>query len=289
MNNSGDNFNKLYERFEKLPEHCKNAFGASKWYQAWATEDVDPAFACGCFQQIPLNLVNDDLRKYAVFHHMQVIDLIDPSDTPAYKSICLIAYRSSYKAAQFFKAEVHTTEMVELMIRDYSWSFLDAYRLCPWIAELMTPALIETACLTSDVFMLSLPDALMSRAALNKHLGEGTSTYSLLKKMGRLHIGVEYLKSGRWPESDGPFDDIVQKPESLVEAFSILVQNDKEMPLALYMAYVMTYPIEDVMSLVVSQATARPLVHMYSEKELRPHTKVNRHLKAVMLEDSLGL
>jgi hypothetical protein len=285
---NGDNFYQAYDRFEALPEHVKNAFGASKWYQAWATEGVDPAFACDCFKQIPPNLVNDDLRKYAVFYHVQVIDLIDPSDTPAYKSICLNAYRSSYKAAQFFKAEVHTAEMVELMIRDYTGSFLDAYRSCPWIAELMTPALIEKACLTSDVFMLSLPDALMSRAALDKHLGEGTSTYSLLKKVGRLHIGVDYLKGGRWPESNGPFDDDVQKPESLLEAFSLLLGN-ADIPRALYMAYVMTHDIKDVLALVVTPSCAKLAVEMYDEKELRPHIKTNRHLRAAMLEESLGL
>jgi hypothetical protein len=152
----------------------------------------------------------------------------------------------------------------------------------------MTPALIEKACLTSDVFMLSLPDALMSRAALDKHLGEGTSTYSLLKKVGRLHIGVEYLKSGRWPESDGPFDDDVQKPESLLEAFSLLLGN-ADIPRALYMAYVMTHDIKDVLALVVTPSCAKLAVEMYDEKELRPHIKANRHLRAAMLEESLGL
>jgi hypothetical protein len=288
INVSGDNFYKVYDRFDKLPEHCKNEFGASRWFKALATDGTDPAFACDCFQQIPLNLMTDELRKFAVYEFVRVLSLIDPGDTPAYKSICLIAYRSSYKAAQFFKAEVHTAEVVELMIRDYNGSFLNAYRSFPWIAELMTPALIETACLNSVTFMLSLPDDQMSQTALNKHLGEGPSTYSELKRAGKLRIGVDFLKSGRWPESDGPFDDDVQKPESLLEAFSLLLGGG-DIPRALYMAYVMTYDIEDVMAMVVTPSCAKLVVEMYEEKELRPHIRSNRHLKAAMLETSLGL
>ena len=289
MNISGDNFYKAYDRFEELPEQCKNEFGAEKWFKAWATDGVDQDFACDCFQQIPLHLMTDDLRKYAIFNHTQVLELIDPSDTPAYKSICLQAYRFSSRAAEFFKEEARTTEIVELLIKDYSWSFLTSYRAYPWISELMTPALIEKASLASDMFMLSLPDDQMSQAALDKHLGEGTSTYSALQRVGKLHIGVEYLKGGRWPESDGTLDYPIPKPKGIEDAFCALVQNDMEMPRALYMAYVMTYPIEDVMALVVSPATARPVIDMYSEKELRPHIKANRHLKALMLEESLGL
>lgn len=289
MNIGGSKFYLPYERFEDLPEHSKNAFGASRWFKAWTTDGVDPVVACNCFKQIPLNLVTDELRKYAVYEFVRVLSLIEPSDTPAYKTLCLLAYRSSYRAAEFFKAEVRTTEVLELMIKDYSWSFLTSYQAFPWIAELMTPALIEKASLASDTFMVSLPDDQISQTALNKHLGEGASTYSALQKAGKLRFGVDFLKSGRWPESDGTLDYPIPKPKGIEDAFCALVQNDMEMPRALYMAYVMTYPIEDVMALVVSPATARPVIDMYSEKELRPHIKANRHLKALMLEESLGL
>lgn len=288
MNISGDNFYKAYDRFEELPEQCKNEFGAEKWFKAWATDGVDQDFACDCFQQIPLNLMTDDLRKYAIFNHTQVLELIDPSDTPAYKSICLQAYRFSSRAAEFFKEEARTTEIVELLIKDYSWSFLTSYRAYPWISELMTPALIEKASLASDMFMLSLPDDQMSQAALDKHLGEGTSTYSALQRVGKLHIGVEYLKGGGWPESDGPFDDLTPRPESLLEGFSLLLGTG-DIPRALYMAYVMTHDIEDVIAMVVTPSCAKLVVEIYDEKELRPHIRSNRHLKAALLENSLGL
>jgi hypothetical protein len=109
-----------------------------------------------------------------------------------------------------------------------------------------------------------------------------------LKRAGKLRIGVDFLKSGRWPESDGPFDDDVQKPESLLEAFSLLLGGG-DIPRALYMAYVMTYDIEDVMAMVVTPSCAKLVVEMYEEKELRPHMKNNRHLKAALLEETLGL
>jgi hypothetical protein len=226
------------------------------------------------------------MRKYAVSNVVEVLGLIEPEDAPAYTAICLFAYRNNYRAVEFFKEEVRTTEMVELMMMDL-WSFIKSYRDYPWIRQAMTPKLVEDLSLISDEFMLSLPHDQVSEAALNKHLSKGDYTYTVLQKSGRLHLGVAFLKGGGWPKPNGPFDHPIPKPDSLVEAFSELLGDD--VPRELYMAYVMTYPIEDVMALVVAPSCAKLVVEMYDEKELRPHARKNRHLKAALLEESLGL
>lgn len=285
MSEIGNDFYKTFDRFEKLPEHNKNEYGAYQWYKE-VTKDADATIACDCFQQIPLNLITDEMRKYAVSNVVEVLGLIAPEDTPAYTAICLIAYRYNYRAVGFFNEEVRTKEMVELLMMD-PWALLHSYREYPWILQAMTPKLVEKFSLTNDEFMLSLPHYQVSEAALNKHLSEGDCTYSGLQKSGRLHLAVAFLKGGGWPKPIGPYDDPIPKPDSLGDAFSALLGED--IPRALYMAYVMTYPMADVMSLVVAPSCAKLVVEMYEEKELRPHIKNNRFLKATLLESSLGL
>lgn len=287
MSAMGNDFYKAFDRFEKLPEHCLNSYGAFQWFKAMTSTNAGVTGSYDCFGQIPPNLITDELRRYAISLSVVLLELIEPDHTPAYTSICLLAYRSSYRALEFFKEEARTTEMVDSMLA-FPNSFFNAYRAYPWVAQVMTPDLIAKAANASSDFMLTLPDDQIDQAVLEKHLGESNFIYKDLKRAGRLQLGVDFIKNGGWPESDGPFDDLTPRPESLLEGFSLLLGTG-DIPRALYMAYVMTHDIEDVIAMVVTPSCAKLVVEIYDEKELRPHIRSNRHLKAALLENSLGL
>jgi hypothetical protein len=283
----GLDFYKTFDRFEKLPADCKDGLGAFHWFKAIIGFSDDPVLILDCYQQIPAISVTDDLRQYAVFLNSNVLDLISPSDTPAYTTMCRTACSRNYKAAEFIKAEARTAETVELLFDNRSFSLI--YRDYPWIATLMTPEMLEKASLANSLFMASLPDNQISKAALNKHLGFCHSPYTELKKSGMLHLAAGYLKAGRWPIASGPIASYQEPPSNLKKAFASILNVELEDTWALHMAYVMTYPIEEVIAAVKSPMHAKLLVEMYEEKELRLHIKRNRHLKAAMLEASLGL
>jgi hypothetical protein len=286
MNNElSDEFYKGFLRFEDLPDNCQNLYGASRWFKSVAP--LNFADVCGLFQQLPSKFVTEELRAFAICEDARVIGLIDPADTADYFGLCGLAYRTDYKSAALFKQEARTKEAIEMMM--ISWSFVSTYSICPWIAQSMTPDLIEKASIANMNFMLTLPRDQISQAALNTHLGHSFSNYSYLKKAGRLRLGAEYLQQGVWPEATGPFEDNLKKPGSLEEAFSELIKPGLNDWPEVYMAYLMSHPIEDVIAAVTSPSHAKNVLEMYSEQELRPHIKNNRLLKATLLECSLGL
>jgi hypothetical protein len=126
-------------------------------------------------------------------------------------------------------------------------------------------------------------------------LSFGTQGYQEARKAGRLDLIAKLFKTGFWPtifHVSDPFNphwEAVKKPKSLQHAFYLLLKPCDADSCPLFMAYVMTYDMNDVMALVVGSAPARVVVTIYNEKDLHPYISTNRHLKAALLESTMGL
>jgi hypothetical protein len=280
-------FYRPYRRFADLPDYCKNASGASLWFRAmvvWSGQIFSPHF----FEQIPLEFMTDGIRRYAISCDVRALQLIDPDDTTKYASLCQLGYQTHFNAVRYFHESACTQDTIDAMLTEPG-NFFQCYKTFPWIAQVMTPAMIEKVSMASLDFMLTLPDDQITVAALKKHLGQGYYAYTILRIYGRLHLGVNYLKGGSWPDPLASLEACQVKPDSIEQALSFILSDDKKGAHELYMAYVMIHPIEDVIEHVVSPALAEIVLEMYDEDVLRPHLKNNRHLKAALLEESLGL
>ena len=280
-------FYKRLKRFDDLPAHHKNLYGAFQWLKAMVSSSGQ-AFSPHYFDQIPLRFVTDALRKYAVSCDVRSLSLIDPEDTEQYLSLCLLGYQTHFNAVRFFHEVACTQDTVEAML-DEPRNFWSSYKAFPWIAQVMTPALNEKASMANLDFMLTLPDAQISGAALQKHLTPDYFSYTALRAFGKLRLGANYLREGSWPENYSSVGTSRAKPSTIEEAFTFIFNEDLHVFVALHIAYVMTHPTEAVIEHVVSQAHAKLVVEMFSDDQLRPHIKKNQHLKAALLEESMGL
>lgn len=272
-----------YATFADIPDELKTTEGAGLWLKAMKTTGIRRFSEY--FAEIPKALLSQDLLKFVVQWDVRLLANIDPSESPDYAELCLAAYMRGHLAANYFHEDFRTAQTVASLIG----STIDAaFADVPWIRDVITPDLIEAAALENLYFMAGLPEEQISDAALSKHLAWDAS-FEALRDSGKLHLAAKYLKTGAWPEPLAKSDPRQPKPRTLESAFNHMLSKAMKSCQALYMANLMTYPIEEVMPLIKTRQHVAMAMEMYSEEELKPFMKGNRHLKAAMLEESLGL
>lgn len=136
--------------------------------------------------------------------------------------------------------------------------------------------------------MGKLPRSQISQAALDTHLKTGHTGYYRLRGIGKLKLAAEYMQGGHWPEPDG-YDPHLEKPSNVHDAFLAIQSSLDSRVVTMYMVYLMTQPIEEVIGLMGNHQFMFLVKEMYTEDELRPLMKTNSYLRGVLLEDALGL
>lgn len=280
-------FNNSYAPdFDDIPAHLKTQRVAAAWFTFIAYYDSEGV--CDHWQHIPLELVTDDLRQTAIGIDARVIGHIDPSDTEKYLDLFIRAFKTTFRVTRLLHPDFKTPKTIDVMLGSPR-EFERSYIVNPWISEVMTADQLEAASRVSDRIMAQLPDSKISDEALSIHLGRGFSTYDLLFLKGKLRLAADFLKRGHWPSPSGEFESIQQRPRNVAEAFDLLREAPKDGIRALYMACLLNHPIEDVVSQVNTREDVAMIMEIYTEEELRPMMKLNRHLKAALLEGALGL
>jgi hypothetical protein len=279
-------FSNLYApAFAEIPKHLQTERVAQEWLTILSNLNFDAVFHY--WKQIPSELITDDLRKRALGLDARLIQHFDPRDTEQYLDLFIAAYKCTSLIIPLINPDFRTSETVEAMLalpREFERSF----QKNPWIAEVMTADQLEKASRLSAKIMAGLPIEKISPEALYIHLSIGFDGYLALHRKGKLRLAADFLKQGYWPEPDDTGLKI-EKPEDAAQGLSLLMGIDFGTDAALYMAYLMTHPIEDVLSVMKTREHINYLLEMYSPAELRPFVKTHRHLKAALLEESLGL
>ena len=274
-----------YAAFADIPDELKTQLGAGLWLKAMKTTGIGRLV--DYFEQIPKAFLSQGLLKCVVQWDVRLLANIDPSDSHDYAELCLEAFKRSHLAANYFHEDFRTAQTVASLIGVPS--IIDAaFAEVPWMREVSTPDLIEAAALDNLYFMAGLPDEQISDAALSKHLA-WDANFQALRANGKLHLAAKHLKTGAWPEPLAKSDPRQPKPRTLESAFNHMLSKAMKSRQALYMANLMTYPIEEVMPLMQTRQHVSMAMEMYSAEEMKPFMKGNRHLKAAMLEESLGL
>lgn len=80
------------------------------------------------------------------------------------------------------------------------------------------------------------------------------------------------------------------RPQGLANGLRHLLSARSEDEEALYMAFMMTYPIEKVLKVLSGPRGTRFLMEMYTPEQLRPHLReASVHVKGRVLESDLGM
>jgi hypothetical protein len=275
-----------YAAFADIPDELKTQLGAGLWLKAMKTTGIGKFV--DYFEQIPKAFLSQGLLKFVVQWDVRLLANIDPSDSPDYAELCLEAFKRSYLAANYFHEDFRTAQTVASLMKGMPSVIDSVFEDVPWIMGISTPDLIEAAALSNLYFMAGLPDEQISDAALSKHLA-WDGNFQALRANGKLHLAAKHLKTGAWPEPLAKSDPKQPKPRTLESAFNHMLSKAMNSRQALYMANLMTYPIEEVMPLIQTRQHVSMAMEMYSAEDLKPFMKTNRHLKAAILEESLGL
>jgi hypothetical protein len=281
-----------YPKFTDIPEASRTSIGALRWLKAMHTTDEDDMSEH--FVQIPKDLIDEEILKFAVEYDPLIIDLIKPEDTPNYQDHCVSAFVGHYMAPMIFHESVRTAETVELMINqpDYGLKpamFSKSFEAIPWIQSVMTPELHERASRASVHFLMLHPASSASDLALKHHFSSGFGKLIRARSAGRLDLPAKFIASGSWPYVTRNFDQVIGRPKTLEIGLKRALDHTEDGPRALYMSFVKAHPIEDVLVLATTRDHAKLMTELYTEEELRPLMRNNRHLKAGVLESSMGL
>lgn len=239
------------------------------------------------WSQIPAEFLSDDLLTLAVRHDCSIFQHIVPKDPEEYIRLFMVAFRQDFSTAQYIHQDYRNAATVEAML-DSPGVFEGSYNREAWVSNVMTPELIERASLRRVTFMGNLPRSQVSQAALDTHLEKGYTGYYRLRGIGRLKLAAEYMQGGHWPEPDG-FDHPLEKPRNARGAFLAIQSTLDSRLVTMYMVYLMTQPIEEVIGLMGNHNFMFLVKEMYTEDELRPLMKTNIFLRGSFLEDALGL
>jgi hypothetical protein len=285
---------KQYDDFLDIPERLRTQDGVYNWL---FTKDYHPGkdgkSVIDYFRQIPVELLSDKALEIAVTKDVMILAEIDPGVSKDYLALCIAGYQSDALAVSFIHKDFRTARTVDALINEgLPQSFARCHADIPWMASVMTPELIEKAAISSFYFMVSLPDYQVSDAALTTHLSVGFLWYSQLREAGRLNLAARLMKTGVWPIARPMAGEEHQPiPKDIGQAldFAVQLEGHPRAYQALYMAYMMAQPIDQVVACMKTRQQIALGLEMYSYTELRPFMKTNRHLKAAMLEESLGL
>jgi hypothetical protein len=284
---------KEFDDFSDIPDSLRTQEGVYNWlFMKNAPVGSEGKGMIDYFRQIPAELLSDKAMEVAIANDILILSEINPVTAKDYLALCIFGYQRNTLAAVFIHNDFRTAETVEAMINvGLPQSFARCHADNPWMARVMTPELIDKAAISSLPFMLSLPESQVSDAALKAHLSAGYSGYEDLREAKKLKLAARIMKTGVWPRAIQLEKEVPRGiPKDLTHSLLMAVKHELYPACqALYMAYMMTHPIEDVVACMKTRQEIALGLEMYSDTELRPLIKANRHFKAAMLEESLGL
>jgi hypothetical protein len=253
--------------FADIPEHLKTQKVAAGWFGFIAHDDYLKIQEN--WQQIPKELVTDALRNTAIGMDAGIIKHIDPDDTDHYLALFAKAHATSFRVTKLLHPDYKNSQTVEAMLEspgEFELSFLAN----AWVAEVMTAEQRETASRFSAKVMARLPVDKISENALYIHLCEGVIGYHYLREVRKLRLAADFLRSGHWPELSDHVVGTQDRPKDASEAFRLVNEPENALVQSLNMAFLMTYPIEEVMALMTTRKLVKLAMEMYTEEELRP-------------------
>ena len=243
------------------------------------------------FMQIPNHLRTYALYDVLVRRYPLNLGLVD-HQIERYSSLVMTAMRKdpSQRVLQLVHDEYRTPELIKMLFTESRYSPISRAVIdCDWAMGNMTPELIAFACTQSFEFALKADRSLLTDSALAALAIHQINGYNKIRSERRFDLLVQPLSQGHWPKSN-LVTGAMPRPQGLSNGFRHLLSARSEDEEALYMAFMMTYPIEKVLKVLNGPRGTRFLMEMYTPEQLRPHLREASVLvKGRVLESDLGM
>lgn len=296
-----------YQSFEEIPENLRSDEHLMAWLRS----------GYGKLGLIPLARVTDDMRALSI-RNTGSLRPICFSDTPNYQALALSTLEQwpglilqvdpeALTEEFVFKAvsvEQTGPQVLNTMLEHWNDSFLDVVSQPVLDSALSRSLAIAAKARTTFELPQSIRD-MLTDDQVRLALVDRTYELSYLQEMGKCHILSQAMIAGYWPGhedsiffNNAPPQFQTRKP-SLFEAIHERTRDKngysnglefKSTPLRIFFeAYILTFPIEEVLAHCKTQAHARMAGEIYTQAELKPHLRYYPLIKGLLLEDSLGL
>lgn len=297
----------LYQSFEDIPLELRDEEHLTKWLRS----------GYGKLEEIPLTLVTDEMRM-AFIRGAGSLTSIRNADTPNYQTLALnviedwpglilqvdpqaLTEEFVFKAVSF---ERTGSQVLSILLEHWDDRFLGAISHRVMDTALSRSLIISAQARTSFPLPQAILDMLTDEQ-VRQALVDRTYELAFLSKMEKLHLLSQAMIAGYWPSpADTTFfnnapQHLKTRKASLAEAIEERTRDKNGFnnglefectPLRVFFeAYILTFPIEEVLAHCKTPAHARMAGEIYTQAELKPHLKNNHRLKGHLLEDSLGL
>lgn len=284
----------IFREFQKLPDSLKTTEVAEQWLRHHRDRFKKSGFTLNPYLQIKHynpELITDSVRFIAVEIGNTLYD-INPDETKAYKEIAVHAIMNCATNTAVLAEEFHTLEMLEAIVNRCPYRIDTLLDNQKWMIPLLTPEMKKNLVKDNLKLALSLDESEISREQWKKLLDEGVTDYVAVERSGRLHVLVEYIRDGGWPNPvliDGQtisFPKVATPTEALDKYTRTKTYGPRHV---LYKAWLHAFPIEEVLAATDNHEMVRLLMDIFPEDALRPHLKLNRALRARLLENDLGM
>lgn len=295
----------VYETFADIPPEDRHEDALIAWMRT----------PCAKLSEIPQHLLTTRL-------HVAVISLarnfgdLSFGTTANYREIALESIRGNAElilqveeealSEPFLYAAVSLPHAGKFILRNMILECCDRFnRLIT--QRIMDKGLCDSLKIASDILLtkdVPIPQSIrdmVNNNVLKKALRYKTGEAYYLKRLGKLHLLTQAINDGYWPSYDiwlgrrAP-DVLAEKPD-LSTAISKRMRADTGSTMGLFdrnfhaffEAVILTFPIEEVLSQLTSREYVSLLKELYSTEELMPYLRKYPHLKAMVLEDAMGL
>lgn len=274
-----------YEEFSNIPEAFRDSEMAASWMTTLSKQQVSTS--THTLQQIPAELQNQKVLLTAVEINSMALKLIKPEQADDYLAIVLVAVHKASYAFKLMDDSYKTEAVLDEFIDDHVFFDLETGHM-DWILPMLNQERIDKISAYSFWFALSVGLENVSWDVVKEQLKKTPDNYSFMDKLGQLGFLSKMLKEDEWPKSEG---NLTYKPfKSLADGVSRFMRSDKESALhCLHKAYVMTYPVEEVIAAMKTPARREVLLNMYPTDVLRQHSGSDRELRGKLLEQEIGL
>lgn len=283
--------------FDLIPSHLLDAEVVTTWMtmrELRLALHVEQSLA-----HIPRRLINDALLLKAIDLDYHALNCIKPDMAEDYLSLVLHSVRRSEYSYRYIDPSYRTEATLDEIIL-HANQHLAIHTADPhfeWIRDLMTQERIDRVSATNFFFASRVGLEKMEWGALKTLLKNSYAFYQFLDGQNQLHFLTRMLAEGEWPVVDPNDSYLPVRSKSLADGIlRMMIGSEPVYQKAyrsegfyMYKAYVMTYPIEEMVAAMQTPAKLKVLMEMYTTDELRPHMHLNRNLRGALLEETLGL
>jgi hypothetical protein len=272
-------------RFAEIPKEFQTQEVIQEWMllkQHAAKESL-----ADCYQEIPPELRSNELIEWAAGNGINVIEGLDPSH-PGYIDLAHICFRRNYQHI----ASVDSAVRRKILHKFCAENIADIHSIAKefdWFRGELNTTCFKT-CSMNIEFFLDTPQEMMSADVCEYALigNYCVITALTLRARGKVNLLADQISAGGWPDNKYVQDTI--QPTSLTDGVNRLTASapGKEHE-TLYMAYIMSHPMDQVVPLMTNRRLQKLLFEMYSTEALAPYLKKSRALRGILLEESLGL